>query len=95
MYTSLDEDEDADGLKQMHKDTGKFQLTVETSTRQCIYCTGPSGSGKSTLIPNYLTEWKKHVKKSDIYVFSALAEVEALDEMSGLKRIRTNDNLEE
>ena len=95
IYISPDEDEDIDGFSQMHLDSGKFQLTVDTSTRQILYCTGPSGSGKSTFILNYLAEWKKHFKKSDIYVFSALAEDETLDKMSGLKRIRIDEDLEE
>ena len=95
IYISPDEDEDIDGFSHMHLDSGKFQLTVDTSTRQILYITGASGSGKSTFCVNYIHEWKKHFKKSDIYVFSALSEDETLDQIKDLKRIRIDESLEE
>jgi chromosomal replication initiation ATPase DnaA len=88
IYLNPDEDEDVDSFSELKLDSGYFQLSVDTSTREILYITGASGSGKSTFALNYLQEWKKYYKNGDIYVFSALKEDETLDKCKDLKRIK-------
>ena len=72
---------------------GKFQqIPNQKSEREILYITGPSGSGKSTYTLKYCQEYKKKKKKSDIFLFSALAEDETLDKIK-TKRMIIDDSL--
>ena len=77
----LDSDNDVDSFNELKLDTGSFQLSVDTTTREILYITGASGSGKSTFAVSYCNEWRKYYKNGDIYVFSALKEDETLDKV--------------
>lgn len=75
-------------------DTSKFQIIPdETKERDILYVTGPSGSGKSTFVVGYLNEYKKKYKKRPIFVLSSLTEDETLDKVSGLKRIKMDEQM--
>ena len=74
---------------------GKYQQIPNPKTeREILYIVGPSGSGKSYYTKEYVTQWKKHNKKGEVFLFSALQEDETLDKLKPPpKRIIIDDRL--
>jgi hypothetical protein len=92
--TDKDNSEVTKNLTHIHiPDTGVMQQIPDPEMeRQILYIFGASGSGKSTYARKYIEQWKKMVKKGDIYLFSALKDDDSLDEVKP-KRITINDLL--
>jgi Cdc6-like AAA superfamily ATPase len=92
--TDKDSDEVTKNLPHIHiPDEGKFQQIPDPEMeRQILYIFGASGSGKSTYARNYIQQWRKKHKESEVYLFSSLTEDKSLDEIKP-KRIKIGMNL--
>jgi hypothetical protein len=92
--TDKESDEVTKNLTNIHiPDDGKFQQIPDPETeRQIIYVFGPSGSGKSYYSKQYIKQWRKLKKKSDVYLFSSLEDDESLDDIKP-KRITIDNKL--
>lgn len=92
--TDKESDEVTKSLTNIHiPDDGKFQQIPDPETeRQIIYVFGPSGSGKSFYSKQYIKQWRKQKKKSDVYLFSSLQDDESLDDIKP-KRITIDNKL--
>ena len=87
------EEEAVKNYTQIPLKDGKFQQVPNTKLeREILYITGPSGSGKSTYTKNFILQYKKKHKKTDVWLFSALNEDETIDKLKP-KRVNIDDEL--
>ena len=97
-YVSVFTEGSADGIKHPFNnfvlDEGKFEAVPDDKTERVIaYVSGPSGSGKSYWCSQFIKKYLKQHPQSDIILFSAVNEDEALDKFKNLKRVRIDENL--
>lgn len=78
------EDEDPELEDIIEIDEGKMELlpTKIPNQRQCIFVAGRSGSGKSTFCRNYIKNFLRMFKNRPVYIFSALTEDPAFDDLN-------------
>lgn len=93
-FEDEEEEEENEYTRNLQLDSGKFELLPNTEERQRhnIYVCGRSGSGKSTWIRNYIKNYLKMKKGNPVYVFSALTEDPAFDDLK-INRIVLDEDI--
>ena len=95
---SMTEDDDDEYIKSVKEiqlqGDNKFELVPNTKAdRDVIYYSGPAGVGKSYAMASYLKNYKKAFKDRPIYLFSEKESDDVLDNISGIKRVKMDDQL--